>query len=146
MWSHNCFSSGAPWDNPSKYFANDKNCSRTALVIWTLDDWRKIIRKSKDKEKPPSLIYLKQNYGVIFSPGSSLLNMCNLIRFYVIEYEWKVRINISNLHCLIIVMVFMMVTFNRLKIFINNWGYFLLLVVVLLLVCGFCRCCCLFVL
>lgn len=41
MWSHNCFSRGAPWDNPSKYFANDKNCSRTALVIWTLDDWGK---------------------------------------------------------------------------------------------------------
>lgn len=41
IWSHSCFSKGAPCDNPSRYFANDRNCSNTALVMWTLEDWRK---------------------------------------------------------------------------------------------------------
>lgn len=41
MWSQSCFNKGAPWDKPSRCFAKDKNCSRTALVIWALDDWTK---------------------------------------------------------------------------------------------------------
>lgn len=41
MWSQSCFSKGAPWDKPSRYFAKDKNCSKTALVMWTLDDLKK---------------------------------------------------------------------------------------------------------
>lgn len=103
MWSHNCFSRGAPWDNPSKYFANDKNCSRTALVIWTLDDWGKIIKKNKDKEKPSSLMASQQKYEVIYSSGSSLLNTCNLIHFYVIEESKKNNQQLilsSNFHSL----------------------------------------------
>lgn len=43
IWSHNCFSRGAPWESPSRYFAKDRNCSSTALVIWTLDDWKKLM-------------------------------------------------------------------------------------------------------
>lgn len=101
MWSHNCFSRGAPWDNPSKYFANDKNCSRTALVIWTLDDWGKIIRKKKDKEKILFFKIITTKLWRVFSPGSWLLNACSLACFDVIEYE-------GNLYFLIKLMVSLM--------------------------------------
>ena len=40
-WSQSCFRSGAPWGKPSRYFAKDRNCSSTALVMWTRDDWTK---------------------------------------------------------------------------------------------------------
>ena len=39
MWSHSCFSSGAPCVRPSRYLAKDRKCSSTALVMWTRDDW-----------------------------------------------------------------------------------------------------------
>lgn len=44
-WSHSCLRSGAPWGKPSRYFAKDRNCSSTALVIWTRDDWGKQKRR-----------------------------------------------------------------------------------------------------
>lgn len=44
-WSHSCLSSGAPWGKPSRYFAKDRNCSSTALVMWTRDDWRREERR-----------------------------------------------------------------------------------------------------
>lgn len=40
-WSQSCLRSGAPWGKPSRYLAKDKNCSRTALVMWTRDDCTK---------------------------------------------------------------------------------------------------------
>lgn len=40
MWSHSCFSSGAPCVRPSRYFAKERNCSNTALVMCTRDDCR----------------------------------------------------------------------------------------------------------
>lgn len=41
MWSHSCFSSGAPCVRPSKYFAKESNCSSTALVMCARDDYQK---------------------------------------------------------------------------------------------------------
>lgn len=41
MWSQSCFSSGAPCVRPSRYFAKERNCSNTALVMCTRDDCTK---------------------------------------------------------------------------------------------------------
>lgn len=41
MWSHSCFSSGAPCVRPSRYFAKERNCSNTALVMCAREDCRK---------------------------------------------------------------------------------------------------------
>lgn len=41
MWSHSCFSSGAPCVRPSRYLAKDRNWSNTAPVTWTREDCRK---------------------------------------------------------------------------------------------------------
>lgn len=40
-WSQSCLRRGAPWGKPSRYLAKDRNCSSTALVMWTRDDWTK---------------------------------------------------------------------------------------------------------
>lgn len=40
MWSHSCFSSGAPCVRPSKYLAKERNCSSTALVMCARDDYQ----------------------------------------------------------------------------------------------------------
>lgn len=41
IWSHSCFSSGAPCGRPSRYFAKERNCSKTALVMCARDDCEK---------------------------------------------------------------------------------------------------------
>lgn len=41
MWSHSCFSSGAPCVRPSRYLAKDRNWSNTAPVTCTREDCRK---------------------------------------------------------------------------------------------------------
>lgn len=41
MWSHSCFSSGAPCVRPSKYFAKESSCSSTSLVMCARDDYQK---------------------------------------------------------------------------------------------------------
>lgn len=109
MWSHNCFSRGAPWDNPSKYFANDKNCSRTALVIWTLDDWGKIIRKKKKMKKKIFFfnIITAELWSSIFT-WLIIIKYIQLACFNVIEYE-------GSLYFITILMVFLVAIFNRLK-------------------------------
>lgn len=40
MWSHSCFSSGAPCVRPSRYFAKERNCSKTAPEMCSRDDCR----------------------------------------------------------------------------------------------------------
>lgn len=41
MWSHSCFSSGAPCVRPSRYLAKERNCSSTEPVTCTREDWRR---------------------------------------------------------------------------------------------------------
>ncbi len=38
MWSHSCLSNGAPCVRPSRYFAKERKCSNTALVMCARDD------------------------------------------------------------------------------------------------------------
>jgi len=65
-------------------------------------------------------MYFNQKYDLLFSRGSSLLNTCHLICFYVISYESKKKIT-HNFYFLNIFTVFIMPTsFNRLKTFMNN--------------------------
>lgn len=40
MWSHSCFKRGAPCVRPSRYFAKQRNCSNTALVMCAREDCR----------------------------------------------------------------------------------------------------------
>lgn len=64
MWSHSCFSSGAPCVRLSRYFAKERKCSNTALVMCTRDDCRK---KHKVTLNNNHFVYVYSAVSVYFS-------------------------------------------------------------------------------
>lgn len=63
MWSQSCFSSGAPCVRPSRYLAKERNCSSTAPVTCTREDWwgrRHTVQQWRDRGKRKKRVFFSR--------------------------------------------------------------------------------------